>query len=158
MDKGLVMRWQLRTRLPYTIISKLQRPLGIHVDAQRNVYVAECRGNQISKWPSGKRVAGTGRSGNMLTALECPSAVVVDSDGRMFIADTENHRLVRWEPNAPEGICIVGCQRTHGRGADQLYEPKDVTFDFKGNLLVADARNNRIQRFDLFLDPQCGKY
>lgn len=76
----------------------------------------------------------------------------------MFIADSKNHRIIRWELNVPQGICIVGCSATRGNQSDQLAEPKDVAFDSKGNLLVADTENHRVQRFDLFMNASCGKY
>ena len=44
-----------------------------------------------------------------------------------------------------------------GETTDQLALPRDLVFDWKGNLLVADAGNNRVQRSDLFIDVKCGK-
>ena len=156
--QGRVMRWQLSLQSLEIMISALRNPLGIHVDAQRNIYVAECGRNRISIWSNGLLIGETRQEGNALDRLNCPSAVVVDGDGRMFIADTKNHRTMLWYLNAFQGICLVGCSRVRGQGDDQLSRPRDVIFDSKGNLLVADTENNRVQRFDLFIDPQCGKF
>lgn len=154
-----ISRWQLHATLSNTSIHLRSRgPVGIYVDAQRNIYVAEHDGQKISRWLAGRRVAGTGRRGNALNQFKDPMAVTVDSDGRMFIVDSSNHRIMRWEANATQGICMVGCSTTSGNRADQLAEPADLTFDWQGNLLVADLRNNRVQRFDLFVNASCGKY
>ena len=155
-----VRKWRLGTSHYLSEILVTSRSLGIHLDAQENLYVAGCGGHEIYAWPGGRRVAGRGLSGDALNRLNCPSAVVVDSDGGMFIADTNNHRIMRWEPHAPQGICIVGCSEplNRGNGSDQLGEPKDVIFDLKGNLLVADTGNHRVQRFDLFVNAECRKY
>ena len=147
-----VMKWQLSVPSPEIMISGLQNPLGIHVDAQGDIHVAECERNRISRWSSGLLIGETRQGG-----LDCPSAVVVDGDGRMFIADTNNHRIVLWELNATQGVCLVGCSSARGKADNQLARPRDVIFDREGNLLVADTENNRVQRFDLFIDPQCGK-
>lgn len=150
-------RWRLNaTRYGSSFIVS-NRSLGIYVDGQQNVFTAECDGNQILQRPSENRVAGTGQNGNALNQLNCPSAVAVDRDGSMFIADTQNHRIMRWYLNAAEGICIAGCPGIGGSKADQLAEPTDLTFDQEGNLLVADTGNHRIQLFDSAINPQCGE-
>ena len=152
-----VMKWHFGAPSGEIMASKLSRPLGIHVHAQGSVFIAECGTSQISKWPQGMRVAGVGRPGSNIDSLNCPYAIVVDLDGSMFIADTFNNRIMRWQSYAPHGICLVGCTTTSGKRPDQLTTPSDVTFDQKGNLLVADTGNNRVQRFDIFIDPLCGK-
>jgi DNA-binding beta-propeller fold protein YncE len=132
--------------------------MGIHVDAQRNVYVADCYRHEISKWVNGRRVGGTSQNASPLNQPRCASVVVADSRGNLFIADTLNQRIIRWEVNATQGVCIVGYSTVPENRADQLSSPKDVTFDWKGNLLVADTGNNRVQSFDLFINTTCGEY
>ena len=135
-----------------------QDSTGIHVDTQQNLYVVSCRYNEIRKWPRGQSVAGTGQPEVALDLINCPTAVVVDNDGRMFIADTKNHRILLWYYRSREGICIAGCSGTRKNITHKLAAPNDLSFDWHGNLLVADTGNNRIQRFDLFTDEKCGKY
>jgi tripartite motif-containing protein 71 len=153
-----VSRWRLNATHYDSSFVTSERSLGIYVDAQRNVYVAHCDENQILQWPSSRRIAGTGQNGSALNQLKCPSSVTVDRDGSIFIADTHNHRIVRWYRNASQGLCIVGCSSTRGTRTDQLAEPADLTFDLEGNLLVADTANHRVQRFDLFINESCGEY
>jgi hypothetical protein len=158
IHNNLVMKWNLRTSWSEIIAYNLSKPLGIHVDSNRDVYVADCDKSHITKWPRGTRVAGSRRRGKNLDELQCPSSVTVDRDGSMFIADTGNHRIMYWQPNAPSGVCLAGCSTIQGNTTDELSAPRDLTFDWKGNLLVADTGNNRVQRFDMYIDPVCGKY
>ena len=154
---NLVWVFLLNEKMLTRRIPGFARPMGIYLDLQRNLHVAQCRANKIAKWSESGRLSETPSDGSAPDQLKCPSAVVVDKDGSMFVADTNHHRIVRWEPNARQGICIVGCSAARGNGADQLAEPRDVTFDWKGNLLVADTGNNRVQRYDLLIDQNCGK-
>ena len=156
--KRRVWRWKLHSKDGDSSFLVSQAPSGIHVDAQQNVYVADCYAHEISKWFDGDRVAETSQGVSLLNRLNCPSAVVVDRNGNMFIADSQNHRIVLWEVNATRGICIVGCSTIRGNRTDQLDTPTDVTFDWKGNLLVADTANNRVQRFDLLINTSCSTY
>ena len=113
--------------------------MGIYYDAQEHIYLAECGGNRISKWTIRARIAETPPNGSVRNQFNCPSAVVVAQDESIFVADTNNHQITRWMTNAQQGTCIVGCSAIRGDRADQLFYPKDVTFDWKGNLLVADS-------------------
>ena len=153
-ESSRVSKWKLRAKYRESSFRVYSLAYGMHVDAQHNVYVVELVFKEVFKWTKGKYAPATNQS---TSRLKRPTAVVVDSDGQMFIADSENHRIVRWELNAPEGICIVGCSATSANRDDQLSEPKDLTFDWKGNLLVADTENNRVQRFDLLINTSCGK-
>jgi DNA-binding beta-propeller fold protein YncE len=158
IHNNLVMKWNLRTSDSEILAYTLSKPLGIHVHSHSDVYVAACDQPYITKWPRGTRVAGSAEGGKTLNRLQCPSAVTVDRGGSMFIADTDNHRIMHWHSNAPSGVCLAGCSAIQGNTTDALAAPRDLTFDCKGNLLVADTGNNRVQRFDMYIDPICGKY
>jgi NHL repeat len=122
------------------------------------VYIADCEKSHISKWPGSTRVAGLGKCGKTLNRFQCRSAVSNARDGSKFIADTCSHRIMHWHPNGPSGVRLAGCCTIQENKTDQLTQPNDVTFDWEGSLLVADTGNNRVQRFDLCIDPVCGKY
>ena len=154
---NIAWAWLLKEKMVVRRILRLARPMGIYLDSRQSLYVAECVGNKISQWSNLLRIDETPPPGSTPDQFNCSSAVVVDNDGSMFVADTNHHRIVRWEPNARQGVCIAGCSASRGNGANQLAEPRDVTFDWKGNLLVADTGNNRVQRYDLLIDQNCGK-
>ena len=156
-DSARVTRWDHQKKINEISYSVSHDSRGIHVDTQRNVFEAQCDKNQILKLPNRLRVAGSSIRGNTTAHLDCPSAVVVDNDGRLFIADTKNHRIVLWNSIAQQGICLVGCSASPGKRAEQLHFPYDLTFDWKWNLLVVDNENNRVQRFDFVNDSKRSK-
>ncbi len=85
------------------------------------------------------RLAG---AGGMPLAL--PSDVAVAGNGRAYVVDGGNHRLVIYD--ALGGfIAAVG---QHGAGAAQFAEPLGVAVDRHGLVYVADAGNHRIQVLD----------
>jgi sugar lactone lactonase YvrE len=87
--------------------------------------------------------------------LNFPSAVAVDADGTLFIADTMNHRVRRVDPRTGIIMTIAGTgqRRFSGEGGPAakaaLSEPAALALDGRGGLYVADQSNNRVRRIDL---------
>jgi sugar lactone lactonase YvrE len=87
--------------------------------------------------------------------LNFPTAVAVDRQGTLFIADTMNHRVRRVD--AVTGIITTlagtGQARFSGDGgpAEQaaLNEPAALALDGEGRLFIADQSNNRVRVVDL---------
>ncbi|CAF4230301.1 unnamed protein product, partial [Rotaria sordida] len=93
-------------------------------------------------------VAGGQGEENDLTQLSCPRGVIVDSLGTVYVADSNNDRVMRWCEGMAKGNVIAGGNGP-GKGANQLSDPRDLSFDRHGNLYVADRLNHRIQRFNI---------
>ena len=93
-------------------------------------------------------VAGGQGKGSTLSQLHFPEAVIVDQLGTLYIADADNHRIVRWKKGATAGEILVGGNGPGSR-SDQLNYPTDLLFDRKGNLFVVDNKNHRVQRFHI---------
>jgi sugar lactone lactonase YvrE len=105
-------------------------------------------------------IAGTGSagfSGDSAAAtaaeLNSPAATAVDGNGNLFIADTTNHRVRRVD--VASGMITTYIGSTPGFSGDlgpasaaQLSGPRDLAFDFAGNLFISDAGNSRIRRVD----------
>lgn len=81
-------------------------------------------------------------AGGMPLAL--PSDVAVASNGRVYVVDGGNHRLVIYD--ALGGLIATVGQ--HGAGPGQFAEPLGVAVDRQGLVYVADASNHRIQVLD----------
>ncbi|CAF1056702.1 unnamed protein product [Adineta steineri] len=79
--------------------------------------------------------------------------VEIDDDNDEPLASTMNEMHVTPKPSnegasrKKEGEVIVG---GNGKGSqlNQLYYPRGLSFDDKGNLYVADQRNDRIEKFE----------
>ena len=134
----------------------LDRPYGIFVTTQLDLYVADYGNDRVQLFRSGEMnattVAGNGSIGSV--ALCGPAGVVLDADGYLFIVDSLHNRVVG---SGPGGFrCVVGCSGTRGPASNQLNNPRSLSFDRDGNIFVADTSNNRIQKF-LLLHNSLGK-
>jgi hypothetical protein len=134
----------------------LDRPTGIFVDINLNLYVSDYGNNRIQMFQSGQllgsTLAGNGAPGTI--TLNGPNAVLLDADDYLFIADTQNNRIVA---SGLTGYrCIIGCSGGGTAASNQLYNPQAFSFDSFGNIFVADRDNNRVQKF-LLATNSCGK-
>lgn len=101
-----------------------------------------------------KRYGGDGGPATQ-ARLNFPTAVVVDQQGTIFIADTMNHRVRRVD--AATGVITTlagtGQARFSGDGGPAgqaaLNEPAALALDGQGHLFIADQTNNRIRVVDL---------
>ena len=73
-----------------------------------------------------------------------PRGLTVDSEGRVYVADSNNHRIQVFDSNG-QFITQWGSQ---GAGPGQFQEPWGVAVDEEGNVYVADTWNHRLQKFD----------
>ncbi len=73
-----------------------------------------------------------------------PKAVTVDAAGNIYVADSLNHRIQKFDA-AGRFLLKWGVK---GEGDGQLNEPWGVAVDKAGNVYVADTWNYRIQKFD----------
>jgi len=93
-------------------------------------------------------VAGTGTSGSGLNELNFPAGIYVDETDNeaLYIADSNNNRVMKWPANAASGTIVAG---GNGPGSDytQLLSPYDVVLDSSGTVYVSDLGNNRIMQW-----------
>ncbi|MCJ7578065.1 MAG: NHL repeat-containing protein [candidate division Zixibacteria bacterium] len=76
--------------------------------------------------------------------LSHPTGIAIDPQGNLFIADTDNDRVVKCDG---EGNFL---KETGGFGWEegQFNRPTFITTDNGLNIYVADTQNKRVQRFD----------
>jgi sugar lactone lactonase YvrE len=86
--------------------------------------------------------------------LNDPSAVAVDANGDIYIADLSNYRI-RKVDHLTGFISTIAGNGTQGFGGDgllatdpnvKLHSPKALAFDASGNLYIADQYNYRIRK------------
>jgi DNA-binding beta-propeller fold protein YncE len=94
-----------------------------------------------------RTVDGSGLDGaGIPAAFDAPGGVAVDANGRLYVADFYNHRVVRLR----EGGAFDrqwGVTDSTGGADDRLSYPTDVAVHPDGGFVVADAYNHRIKRY-----------
>jgi streptogramin lyase/signal transduction histidine kinase len=75
-----------------------------------------------------------------------PSGIGADSSGNVYIADTANNRIQKFDSSGN----YISKWGTSGVGAGQFYGPTSVKVGVSGAIYVADVGNQRIQKFDSF--------
>jgi tripartite motif-containing protein 71 len=127
----------------------LEKPAGIFVTLNFDLYVADCGNDRVQLFKSdqlnGLTVAG--KSAIVSIELNCPTAVFLDADGYLFIVHYGNHRIVGSGPNG--FFCLFGCSNIKDAAFYQLKYPEVAVFDSYGNIYVAGRDNNRIQKLIL---------
>jgi RHS repeat-associated protein len=109
--------------------------------------------NSVISTVAGTGEAGFGGDGAPALAARLFSTtggVALGSDGSLYIADVNNHRIRRV---SPDGLIHTVAGTSQGFGGDggsaleaRLSLPADVAFGPDGSLYIADAGNNRIRR------------
>jgi sugar lactone lactonase YvrE len=148
---------------------------GIAVDVQNGkLYVSDWLNNRVLRFaypitanePVAEIVFGqpnftsnAANSGGLSAAsLRFPFGIAVDSTGRLWVSDAQNHRVVAYDAahaiaaNMPMADLVLGqANFTSGAGAtgaNRMNFPNGVAVDSLGNVYVADVSNNRVLRFD----------
>lgn len=133
-------------------LNQLNGPIGIFVDANDAVYVADSNNHRILKVSSngsGTLVAGvTGVSTIGSGTLKTPTAVHVDSQQNLYIADTNNFRIQFWPYGASNGSTVAGSSTgVSGSTLNMLGLSYALYVDTAHNVYVSDGSNGRIVKW-----------
>lgn len=135
------------------------------------LYVSDMLNHRVQSWEVSNGIGGhahTVAGGNGLGRgnhqLRYPKGIFVDGAGNVFVADSGNHRVMRWAHGATVGVVVAGghgvllnkqevpvgletfCCRA-GKKMGELQDPHGVSVDTGGRIYVADTGNDRVQRW-----------
>lgn len=150
------------------IKASLAFPMGLAVDKDGNLFIADARNHRIRRVDAktgiitsvaGQGIRGLGGdNGPALSALmSYPTAVTLDEDGNLYIADSENGGVRRVARKTGVITSVVG-EGTPGAKTDPsgtptirglFVAPVGLIYDGKGSLYVADAYLNRVKKVEV---------
>ncbi|CAF0814336.1 unnamed protein product [Didymodactylos carnosus] len=144
--------------------NQLNSPAGISADSEGNLIVTDYGNERIQMFFNNGTIANaivTGGSpinvffdkfGSTYSASRGGSSALsngyIDRNGSIYVADTENNRVMKWVVNANQGIVVAG--GSLGFLAVGLWYPSGVYVDELkkiGAVYVSDTMNNRIQKW-----------
>jgi sugar lactone lactonase YvrE len=141
----------------------LMAPLGVAVDAQGNLYIADYYGwirevngsTGVISTIAGNGGLGYSGDGGSATSAQFynPIAVAVDNAGNVYVADSGNGAVRRIANGIITTIAGNGTLSYTGDGGPasqaQFSAISSLAVDAQGNIYVADANNNAIRLFPL---------
>ena len=147
----------------WAIDAILNHPTHLAMDADRQLFIADS-GNQRIRMidPTGiiHTIAGNGEQGSggdggasRAAQLNNPSGLALDPAGRLYVADTGNHRvrrISRFEPRSIEAFAGTGTAGFSGDGGQstqaELNAPQGLAVSSSFDVYIADTMNGRIRR------------
>jgi sugar lactone lactonase YvrE len=151
--------------------NQLNQPRGVTGDAAGNIWIADSGNNRVLRFASaagasngaaatsvlGQPGFGSAAAATSAVAMSAPSGVNADAGGRVWVADTSNNRVLRFDGAASLGngapaSGVLGqstfVTSTSALTATGMSLPWGISSDGSGRLFVADAANNRVLAFD----------
>ena len=124
---------------------QFDRPSGITLDSDNNVYIADTLNHRIQKFsPDLEFTQSWGEFGDAHGLLNAPWGICTDKDNFIYVSDHKNHRVQKFDS---DGVFIMSIGE-FGSSASNLNHPSDVSVDQSGDIYVADWVNNRVQIYD----------
>jgi DNA-binding beta-propeller fold protein YncE len=131
----------------------LDRPRDVAVGLNGDLYVADTYNHRIQKFDAaGNFVLSWGSFGGGEGVTPGPGqfnepwGVAVGPDGSVYVADTWNHRVQKFDSNG--GYITAWGFFGQAETADAFWGPRDLAVDAEGRVYVADTGNKRIAVFD----------
>ena len=118
-------------------------PVGIAIDSDENIYIADEWMNRISIFTnSGHFLRNWSTQGD--GEFNRTSGIAFDLNDDVYVADSRNHRVRKFTKDG-EYILQFGI---FGDGPGELNAPWGVAIGDEGSVYVADHKNHRVQKFD----------
>ncbi|CAF0758658.1 unnamed protein product [Adineta ricciae] len=147
--KNAVDRWSRNGSVIESVMEVASSCTGLFVDILKSLYCSSSESHSIYKLDHNSNalrprvIAGTGCSGPVMNMLDHPHGIFVDKDFRLYVADSRNNRIQRFDRDETNGITIAGF------GAEVIFildRPTDVVLDGDDHMFIVDSGKHRIIR------------
>lgn len=135
---------------PGRAVGRVLRPAGLAVSTEGEVWIADCGNNRIQHFDHDHkvgqivpRVFAGATAGKLVGKMSRPTALHVDEQGRVYVADTGNSRVQVNTTGAIGGWTVL---LPKGTGPGTVKAPEGVAVSDTGAVFVADSGNHRILR------------
>ncbi|MBT7075021.1 MAG: hypothetical protein HN922_08950, partial [Anaerolineae bacterium] len=152
-EKTIVLAANKTVGLEGTAAGEFNSPRGIAFAPDGSFYIADSKNHRIQHFDSeGVFLNMWGEFGDA-TFEDLPSGIfnepwgiAVDSEGYVYVADTWNHRIQKFEADGTP----VKKWGYYGQAEDgfAFWGPRGIDVDGDGNVFVSDTGNKRIVKFD----------
>jgi len=123
---------------------QFNRPVGIAVDSENFVYVADPENQRIQKFTAdGEFILSWGKLGKNTGEFNRPMRLSITPQGEVYVGEFANDRVQIFDRQG-RFLRMLG---SSGSGPGQLSSAGGVAVDKAGRVYVADFYNHRIQRF-----------
>jgi sugar lactone lactonase YvrE len=167
---GVIGQPDLISNSPACSRTGLNSPVSVRVDKAGNVWVADAGNNRVLKYA---KPAANGSQALLVlgqadfvsaaptvtptqSGLNLPQGVSVDPSGNVWVADTNNNRVVEYlnpSTNGQAANIVLGqldfVSNTFAATQSELTAPSDVKADSAGNVWVADSGNARVVKYSV---------
>ncbi len=160
------------SRVVHTTRNGMSYPYGVFMDAGGRLWVADCGNSRVLRFNNAASLSYAANASGVLgqadftsidtsitrNRMDCPLSLKVDAAGRLWVADSENNRVLRFnnaasKHNGANADGVIGqpgfTSAVVATSRNGMYYPEDVAVDnATGTLYVTDGGNNRILVFN----------
>ena len=129
---------------------QLSYPMGIALDKNKNLYVADTYNHRVQLWrPNAKKgITILGSNEIESNSFNYFTGITIDKNNKLYLSDYEKRRIIEFDLKTQKYRVVAG-GNNDGNASNQFSHPYQLISLENNFILVADAKNNRIQKWKL---------
>lgn len=148
-----IIQWRLNERSARVVAggngrgshtNQLNEPTDVALDRETNALIIADHGNRrVLRWS-----LDNGTRGQVIISDIGCVGVKIHPDGTLYVADCQNHEVIRLERGTNRRTIAVGGNGS-GHRANQLHAPTYLFVDLDHTVYVSDTKNHRVMKWSL---------
>ena len=127
---------------------QLAIPMGIAINKNGDLFVADTYNHRVQLWEKGATEGKTlisGKDFDPAYQINYFSGISIVDDTFLYITDYQQKRIIRYHIDSGT-YEIISTNDSIENEEDKISQPYQTAVDLMGDLIIADAKNNRIQK------------